>query len=47
MNTLEEIELKAKLLVANYKEGGEDGFDHSVTSSGEKGNDLERFQNLL
>jgi len=37
MNPVEDIVLKAKLLVANYKEGGDDGFDHTVTSAGEKG----------
>ena len=37
MNKLDDIALKAKLLVANYKEGGDDGYDHTVTSAGEKG----------
>ncbi len=37
MNPIEDIALKAKLLMANFKEGSNDGFDHSVTSAGEKG----------
>lgn len=30
MNTIEDIALKAKLLMANFKEGSKDGFDHSI-----------------
>jgi hypothetical protein len=46
MNPVEDIVLKAKLLVANYKEGGDDGFDHTVTSAGKKVKGLGRFQHL-
>ena len=35
--SLDDIALKAQMLVANLKEGGDDGYDHSVTSAGEKG----------
>lgn len=36
-DSLDDVALKAQLLMANLKEGGHDGYDHSVTSAGEKG----------
>ncbi|MES1964296.1 hypothetical protein M0N77_02985 [Psychrobacter sp. AH5] len=35
--SLEAFKLRAELLVANLKEGGDDGYDHSTTTAGEKG----------
>lgn len=36
-NGLDDVNLITQLLSANLKEGGNDGYDHSVTSAGEKG----------
>lgn len=35
--SLDAFKLRAELLVANLKEGGDDGYDHSTTTAGEKG----------
>lgn len=35
--SLDAFKLRAELLVANLKEGGDDGYDHSITTAGEKG----------
>lgn len=35
--SIDDFKLRAKLLVANLKEGGNDGYDHSATTAGEKG----------
>jgi len=35
--SLDAFKLRAELLVANLKEGGDDGDDHSTTTAGEKG----------
>ena len=37
LSLLDDVALKAQMLMANFKEGGDDGYDHSVTSAGEKG----------
>lgn len=35
--SFDDFKLRAELLVANLKEGGDDGYDHSVSSAGRKG----------
>ncbi|KRU21220.1 hypothetical protein FOR85_00290 [Psychrobacter sp. YGAH215] len=35
--SIDAFKLRANLLMANIKEGGEDGYDHSTTTAGEKG----------
>ncbi|MGP5521402.1 MULTISPECIES: hypothetical protein [Psychrobacter] len=35
--SLDDFKLRAELLVANLKEGSDDGYDHSTTNAGEKG----------
>ena len=35
--SIDDFKLRAKLLVANLKEGGNDGYDHSANTAGEKG----------
>lgn len=35
--SIEAFKLRANLLVANLKEGGDDGYDHATTTAGEKG----------
>lgn len=35
--SIDAFKLRAELLVANLKEGGDDGYDHSTTTAGEKG----------
>ena len=35
--SFDDFNLRAELLVANLKEGGDDGYDHSVSSAGRKG----------
>lgn len=35
--SLDAFKLRAELLVANLKEGGDDGYNHSTTTAGEKG----------
>ncbi|MGP4713479.1 MULTISPECIES: hypothetical protein [unclassified Psychrobacter] len=35
--SIDAFKLRAELLVANLKEGGDDGYDHSTTNAGEKG----------
>ena len=35
--SFDDFKLRAELLVANLKEGGNDGYDHSVSSAGRKG----------
>lgn len=35
--SIEDFKLRAELLIANLKEGGDDGYDHSTTTAGEKG----------
>lgn len=37
LSLLDDVALKAQMLMANLKEGANDGYDHSVTSAGEKG----------
>ena len=37
LSLLDDIALKVQMMMANLKEGGSDGYDHSVTSAGEKG----------
>ncbi|WP_296194071.1 MULTISPECIES: hypothetical protein [unclassified Psychrobacter] len=35
--SIDAFKLRANLLMANIKEGGDDGYDHSTTTAGEKG----------
>jgi len=35
--SIDDFKLRAELLMANIKEGGDDGYDHSTTTAGEKG----------
>ncbi|WP_227677784.1 hypothetical protein [Psychrobacter frigidicola] len=35
--SIDDFKLRAELLIANLKEGGNDGYDHSTTTTGEKG----------
>ncbi len=35
--SIDDFRLRAELLIANLKEGGDDGYDHSTTTAGEKG----------
>ena len=35
--SIDDFKLRAELLIANLKEGGDDGYDHSTTTAGEKG----------
>ncbi len=35
--SIDAFKLRAELLMANLKEGGDDGYDHSITTAGEKG----------
>ena len=37
LSLLDDVALKVQMMMANLKEGGSDGYDHSVTSAGEKG----------
>lgn len=37
MDFLDDIKLKKDLIIANLKEASNDGYDHSITSAGEKG----------
>ena len=37
MSMLEDLKLKKDLIIANFKEAANDGYDHSIESAGKKG----------
>ena len=36
MSMLEDLKLKKDLIIANFKEAANDGYDHSIESAGKK-----------